>query len=216
MTYNPAIPQPSDFLNVSQGQILANFGKADTSFGIDHYKFSDLTASNGFHNQVTTPGFVTNPPSVPVVPPTTTTFPIFYGFQPLDAGGMPTTQVGLIQYSRGPTNAVPTPLTHLHSTSSAVVIGAGGTANVLDFAGIPRAFCTIYVMDTTSAITLNNSRITTEIFWTGAPTSAFSINNLIIGAIPLIIQASGTIIQIKNNGAALNNVYWTLEMQRLS
>jgi|ERR1700754_1236816 len=54
--YNPNIPQPTDELSDSQGQILQNFNKADSSFGTDHYRFSDLTVNNGFHQRVTFPG----------------------------------------------------------------------------------------------------------------------------------------------------------------
>jgi|ERR1700754_1273187 len=54
--YNPNIPQPLDELSDSQGQILQNFNKADSSFGTDHYRFSDLTVNNGFHQRVTFPG----------------------------------------------------------------------------------------------------------------------------------------------------------------
>lgn len=54
--YNPNIPQPTDDLSDSQGQLLQNFNKADTSFGTDHYRFSDLTVNNGYHQRVTLPG----------------------------------------------------------------------------------------------------------------------------------------------------------------
>jgi hypothetical protein len=54
--YNPNIPQPTDELSDSQGQILQNFQKADSSFGTDHYRFSDLTVNNGFHQRATFPG----------------------------------------------------------------------------------------------------------------------------------------------------------------
>lgn len=60
-TYNPNIPQPTDELADSQGQILQNFNKADSSFGTDHYRFSDLTVNNGLHQRVTFPGNATPP-----------------------------------------------------------------------------------------------------------------------------------------------------------
>lgn len=49
--YNNNIPQPSDLLTKSQGDILNNFKQLDTSFGKDHYTFSDATANNGKHKQ---------------------------------------------------------------------------------------------------------------------------------------------------------------------
>lgn len=52
MTYNPGIPQPNDKFPKSQVDILANFGQANTAFGIDHVNFA--TALNqGKHNKVT-------------------------------------------------------------------------------------------------------------------------------------------------------------------
>lgn len=59
--YNPNVPQPNDDLSDSQGQILQNFQKANSSFGIDHYTFADLTVNNGFHQRVTFPGNATAP-----------------------------------------------------------------------------------------------------------------------------------------------------------
>lgn len=55
MTYNPNIPQPTDLLSNSQGQILANFNKANSSFGINHYPFDNGTVNNGKHLKVELP-----------------------------------------------------------------------------------------------------------------------------------------------------------------
>lgn len=48
--YNPSIPQPTDLLSNSQQQILNNFGSLDSTFAINHFKFSDGTANLGKHN----------------------------------------------------------------------------------------------------------------------------------------------------------------------
>jgi hypothetical protein len=53
--YNPNIPQPNDLLSDSQGDILQNFGAANTSFAINHYEFDDATAKNGKHKFVSFP-----------------------------------------------------------------------------------------------------------------------------------------------------------------
>lgn len=53
MTYNPNIPAANDVLSDSQGQIQGNFQRADSSFGTDHYEFSNLTTNNGKHKKVT-------------------------------------------------------------------------------------------------------------------------------------------------------------------
>ena len=176
--------------------ILNNFSSANTSFGIEHYPFDNGTANNGFHNKVTTPIYVANPATG--LPPVTTTEPIAYGFQD-------SANVGVIQYSRGPNNAVPSPLTKLQSTSAAIVLAPAGTTNVLDCTGLSRMIAHLYAFDST---VISNVAAPT-IFWNG---TSFQIG-LTSG---LVVQASGNIIQLKNNTASPMNVYWTLVMHRLS
>jgi hypothetical protein len=199
--YNPNIPQPTDRLNVSQTQLLQNFGQLDTSFGIDHYKFSDLTANNGFHNQVTTPGYVANPPTG--LPPVTTNNPVMYGFQV-------TAPLGILQFSRGPNNAVPTPITQIHSTAAATVIGATTTINILDFTGIPFAIALAAATNTTSPLGLSRLFM---IVWTGA---AFFITQLSPQGSVFFFTSSGSTLQLSNTGnTPLNNVYWSLDFLRI-
>lgn len=52
MVFLPNIPQPTDDQSNSQGQLLANNQQLDTSFSVDHYAFSDLTANNGKHKAI--------------------------------------------------------------------------------------------------------------------------------------------------------------------
>jgi hypothetical protein len=61
--YNNAIPQAGNRLASSQQDLLNNFQQLDTTFGVDHYDFSDGTANNGKHNQVTMPGQSSPPPA---------------------------------------------------------------------------------------------------------------------------------------------------------
>jgi hypothetical protein len=191
---------------------LQNFQKANSSFGTDHYPFADMTTNNGFHNQVTTPGYVSTPPTVPVEPPVTTTFPIFYGFQPLDAGGMTTTNLGLLQYSRGPSNAVPTPVTNLQSTAIPIVLVTTGTTNVLDFTGIPRAIGMLYGADLT--MPTNVTTFLAYVVWNG---TILSVRNIFPLGATLYAQSAGAILQVVNQTAGtLNNVYWTLDLRRVS
>ncbi len=212
MVYLRNQPIPTDDLSISAPILATNTNAADDSFGVDHYKFSDLTVNNGFHNTVTTPVIVG------VAHPTTTAvLDKFYAMQdsPL---------LGILQYSRGwnatvAAPAVPTPVTSLHSPSTPIVMLNGGTTNILDFTGISRAFVTAIVADLTSGNTTTLSN-TTNVFWTG---SAFTI---MPQAFPLAIanqvyslkvQSSGNILQaVNNSGSTLNNVYWTLKLHRLS
>lgn len=60
MTYNPNIPQATDFISQSQAQIQTNFSQADTAFGIDHTAFSVAT-DQGKHKKVTLVEQTTDP-----------------------------------------------------------------------------------------------------------------------------------------------------------
>lgn len=55
MSFNPNIPLPTDFLSQSQQDILTNFQTSDTSQGVNHYPYSDVTANNGKHKFVQMP-----------------------------------------------------------------------------------------------------------------------------------------------------------------
>jgi hypothetical protein len=56
MTYNPIIPQATDNLSTSQGQMLTNFGQLNSQFGVDHFPFNDGGVNGtGFHQQVNIP-----------------------------------------------------------------------------------------------------------------------------------------------------------------
>jgi hypothetical protein len=52
MPFNPNIPQPNDLLSNSQQDLLNNNQALNTSFGIDHYTFDDLTINNGRHKDI--------------------------------------------------------------------------------------------------------------------------------------------------------------------
>ncbi len=51
MPFNSSIPQANDRLAKSQQDLLGNNKQLDTSFGINHYAFSDVTSFNGMHKQ---------------------------------------------------------------------------------------------------------------------------------------------------------------------
>ena len=56
MTYNPAIPQSTDLISTSQGEILTNFAQLNTIFSADHYTWNDGTSSyRGLHKQIDFP-----------------------------------------------------------------------------------------------------------------------------------------------------------------
>ena len=64
MTYNANIPQPTQLISVSQGQLLDNFGQLNTQFGVDHVAFNTGSGNgDGHHKQATFDASVT--PSTP-------------------------------------------------------------------------------------------------------------------------------------------------------
>ena len=202
-TYQPNIPTGLVNLDTDYANIQGNFQQLDTTFGVDHYTYSNATVNNGFHNKVTTPAFVDNPPTG--LPPVTAANPVFYAFQQYPA-------VGVLQYSRGPSNALPTPVTNLYSGTTPIVIADNATSNVLDFTGIARAICTLSCMDT--VIFTPQVIQSYAVFWSG---TAFSIRALTGVSTFLIAQNTGNILQLKNNGSgsSMNDVYWALNFTRL-
>jgi hypothetical protein len=58
--YNPNIPQSSNNLGTSQAQMLNNFGKLDSIFDVNHFKYSDATTANqGKHRKIDFPATTT-------------------------------------------------------------------------------------------------------------------------------------------------------------
>lgn len=61
-TYNPIIPQPTDNLSTSQGQILGNFTQLNTQFAVNHTAFNTGSGNgDGKHKFVTLPGTSSDP-----------------------------------------------------------------------------------------------------------------------------------------------------------
>lgn len=205
MVFLANIPQPTDKLKDSQPQLLGNNQQLDSSFGVDHYTFSSTGGQTGKHNQVTTPSFIDSPPSG-LAPNTIANEPKFYGFQDAD-------QIGVIQYSRGPLNAIPSPLTYLHSTSPQNVLpGAINSITLLDFAlptVIPIAMGMAFAFSTTSP---SISKSCVFFWWNG---TSLNVNTLSSGASNIVISASGTTLILTNNAVGAIDVYWTVDLKRL-
>jgi hypothetical protein len=66
MTYTPGIPNATDNISVSQGQVKTNFQQLETIFNNDHYTWDDATsggAFRGFQRQISFPAaLVSDPP----------------------------------------------------------------------------------------------------------------------------------------------------------
>lgn len=197
----PNIPQASDNLDFSQGQFLSNNQGLDTIFGVDHYKFSDASADKGMHNTVTTPLIVG------AVHPTTTVNPVAYGMQD-------SVPLGVLQYSKGPNNAVPTPITSLHSPSTPIVLAPGASTNILDFSGLSLAYGTLVIYNIDSVVSGRLRILTYQVSW--SPTLLFA-SPIVLGQTGLSVIASGNTLIIQNITASttFSNIYWTLQFQRI-
>lgn len=55
MSYDPNIPQPTDLLSDSQGDIQQNFLSLDNTFGVNHFQFSLTDGTEGKHKFVEMP-----------------------------------------------------------------------------------------------------------------------------------------------------------------
>lgn len=201
MAYLRNQPVATDNLDVSQPILFTNTNSCDDSFGVDHYKFSDLTANNGKHNQVTTP--VHSPVGNPL---TGADEPKLYAVKQ-------TVPLGAIQYSMpggntgvAPFDLVPTPLTVLQSTRAAIPIAPAAVIPVLDFTGLPRAMGTLHILDNTTP-----RYLPVGIAWTG-------VNILIFGTVPVgtFLVANGNVstLEVKNVGALARDCFWTLHLVR--
>lgn len=185
-------PIASDDLDISQPQIQGNFLQANTSFGTDHYAFSDLTGNNGFHKVIRSPDQVNHPA---------------FGLQPQIYGLQRTSATGVQDYSMGTLNQIPTPLTNFQAPTSGVIIAGGAVSPVLDFMNTTRAMCMFYANDGTSK--LNN--LVAYIVWTG---STLLITQITTGT-KLTAVAAGSVLQISNSVAPSITAFWTLVTMRL-
>lgn len=62
MSFNSNIPQPSDLISVSQGDLLNNFTSMQSTYNTDHFGFNPVT-NLGFHKHVTLPDQTATPPA---------------------------------------------------------------------------------------------------------------------------------------------------------
>lgn len=199
MVFDPAVPQPADFLSDSQGDILNNFGSSDTSFGVNHYAFSNGTANNGKHNVVQTPIITPN-----THPTTAADEPKFYAYKENQGGASP--PVGTIQWSRGPSNAQPSPVTILQSPVAALTLAANTTTDVLDFSGfLKNGFGTLFAVDS-----VLNSRLIAHVIWSGSAMTITTVANSNLTAVN-----STSKLQIKCGAVAVNNLYWSFQLYRV-
>ena len=63
-TYDPSIPQPTDLLSTSQGELLTNFTQLNSQFGVEHTPFNNGGSNgDGLHLQATMPNVAAPSPT---------------------------------------------------------------------------------------------------------------------------------------------------------
>lgn len=191
-------PISTDNLNVSAPQIRGNFTQANTSFGMNHYAFNDQTANNGKHSVIQTP-------LQGSVPSTVSSEPAIYAYQD-------SANIGVINYSRGPSDAVPSPITVLQSPVTPITLTGISNTTVMNFSGLARAMCSLYAF--ANGLGSLNTAMYANVYWDG--TTVAIINNT--AAFPaLSIKSSGSQLIISNSdGEDIFEVFWSLQMLRLS
>ena len=194
--FKNSIPQPTDNLSDSQADLLGNMQQLDTSFGVDHYAFSDLTANNGKHNKITTPLIVGG------VHPTTSASELkFYAMQDLAA-------IGLLQYSRGVSDAPPSPVTYVQSPSVATVIPNNSSVTIIDLNGITSAAGTLFIYGTLPPSLFIQD--CTFYFANNIFVLSNTSSSVVIGS------AVGTALRISNGNPSLPaNTFWSIKFHRI-
>lgn len=198
MVFKANIPQPNDNLSDSQGDLLGNMQQLDNTYGVDHYKFSDPTANNGFHNTVTTPLIIGS-----TDPTTAVGINKLYS---LTAGN-----IGLIQFSRGENNASPTPITNKMSSQTPTTLPATpGSILILDFTGLALAFGTLFLVNQGGPLIM-----TADIAWGSTIGGVININRT--PGFNVTPSFSGNSLIVTNNtGGAFASVYWALKLYRVN
>lgn len=206
------IPQPNDDLSVSQGNLLLNFQSCNTSFGIDHYPFTDLTSNDGKHNQVTTPIISPN-----AYPTTATAEPKFFAFAESQAGS--TLPLGALQYSRGPSNMVPSFVTMIQSPITPITLAALAKTNIIDFTGLTDVQFLVYGASVNGINPLSGTFMATGHYFIIAGTKYIRTVGLNPAGSPspVFIDGGNGILQMQNTSSSTSFSFtWTLQILRIA
>jgi len=184
--FDPNVPTGLIKFNSDYKNVQNNMQQLDTSFGIDHYLFSDQTANNGFHNKITLPLIVGS-----AHPSTSAAETKIYCMQ--DSANL-----GLLDYSRGPNNAPTSPLTSLQSQTAGLTVNAGLTTNVLYVRAVTsgKRFGGFFVDWDGSAWATSNNFVSTNSIATSITANILKIKN--------------------NDTVPATNLFWTLQILRVN
>lgn len=192
MTYTPDIPQSGESLGSTRDRIRTNFEQQSTVFGNNHYTYNDL--EEGKHQKVQTPAQVADVASAALEP-------VLYARAADNAG--------VLQFSRGPSNAAPTPITALQS-AGAVPCANNASIPVLDFTGLPLCMAMIYAFDSLGS----GRKALAYVWWDGAVLRSEQLTSAVFS---IRVDVAGANLSLTNNGTGVAmSIYWTLDFKRLS
>lgn len=191
MTYTPVIPVSGETLGGTRDRIRTNFELIQSTFSENHVPIGALNGGN--HTVIRS----VNQSTVPTTP---VDEPALYATN--DGNSL-----GVLHYSRGGSDAVPTPLTGLHSPSTPIVLANNATTNMVDFTGITVAAFQVNAVNLSGIL----PSYTGTLWWNGAvvapvfPQGGFTL------------ALAGNVLQLQNiSGGAYNDVYWTINLLRVS
>ena len=198
MAYKNNIPLSTDIQSVSQLDLFNNFAQLDTSFGIDHVTFSDVTADNGKHNQVT---YVVQSPDPTTAAVEAKEFSKTFNTaasNPMDA----------IHFTKGPSEAIPRPLTSFQNTAAFNLNSSSQL--IVDLTGVTQFFAHGYISyDGDKAGSVYTLRFDSP--------GTLTVTKINSGAAQLTFTLDvSNNLQITRTGGLLSNIYYSIEFIRIS
>lgn len=202
MTYNPNVPEATEKLSVSQGNLKTNSTAANTSFGIDHYPFDDLTANNGHHKTIHQP----DQSSLPAI-----------GSTAQITGYEKNSNLGTLSWGQstipgtGSSSIIP-----FNSSSSPISLAAGATTDIIDVTGLTIFYAQVFAVDIKNFLSGNLQFANYIISYDGATLNLRNLSVVTPVSILSVIE-TGAKFQLKNAPSAtitLSNVFWTMNIYR--
>jgi len=190
--YTANVPQSNQSINETQPIINDNFQVINSVYGTDHVGLTE-SSNVGMHNTVTTPDQSSAP--------TTTTEPKFFGLEVESA-------TGVMQFSKGPSDAQPTPVNNIQVTLTNL---STSPQTILDLSNISQIQAYVSVAGTVSSTNAamfggfikQNGVIRTFRFTTDA-------------GIGFTFNTSGNLVQIQSTSSTYNPVYVSIDIHRFT
>jgi hypothetical protein len=192
------VPQPTDILSDSQADLENNNNAIDSSFGVDHYAASNLSANNGKHQVLQMP--------VQTPQPVTTVDPMFYSFQ------QPAGNAGILQYMCQAGGLVQSPITPIQSSAAGISIASSGTVTIFNFSSMPYCFGYFNGMGILSTSPASIVSSQGYFYWSG---SQGLVRNSAPVSMPLSFSGNLLIITALTGAFSVSSFSWTLGFNRI-